>query len=199
MSSTLPREFYLKETREVAKKLLGKVLVRETKGGFMRGKIVETEAYYGENDPASHAFRGRKTKRNEVMWGKPGKAYVYFTYGMHFLLNIVTEEEGKPRAVLIRALEPLEGIEIMKKNRKISNMSNTENLTNGPAKLTQAFCITSKENKADVTSPREKLRIEFGENVPERNIIAARRIGIIKGKEKELRFYIKGNKFVSKY
>jgi len=191
MTKPLPRSFYVRDTKEVAKDLLGKILVRKLTEGIIKGKIVETEAYYGENDPASHAFRG-KTKRARIMWGIPGTAYVYLIYGMYHLFNIVTEEKGKAGAVLIRALDPLEGIGLMKKIRKIDEI---KNLTNGPGKLTQAFAITNKEHKQDLISGsliiEEGIREEF-------EIISSTRIGVSAGGQAKLRFHIKGNEFVSK-
>lgn len=187
----LQRVFYQRDTKKVAKELLGKVLVRKTNKGITKGKIVETEAYYGEEDPASHAYRG-KTKRSQIMWGKPGVAYVYFIYGNHYLLNVVTEAEHNPGAVLIRAVEPTEGLELMKQRR---NISNTRNLTNGPGKLTQAFDITIKDNGKDLTCG--DFWIEEGE-VNKFKISSSRRIGVRRDKKENLRFYIKNNKFVSK-
>ena len=191
MTKPLPRSFYVRDTKEVAKDLLGKILVRKLTEGIIKGKIVETEAYYGENDPASHAFRG-KTKRARIMWGIPGTAYVYLIYGMYHLFNIVTEEKGKAGAVLIRALDPLEGIGLMKKIRKIDEI---KNLTNGPGKLTQAFAITNKEHKQDLLSG--SLVIEEGIK-EEFEIISTTRIGVNAAGQAKLRFYIKGNEFVSK-
>src|ERR1700741_2664024 len=141
----LPRSFYLRPTLVVAKDLLGKYLVRKFRRQYLIGKIVEVEAYLGEKDPASHAYRGI-TKRNEVMFREGGHLYVYFTYGMHFCSNIVTEEEGIGHAVLLRAVEPIEGVNLMMKRRN----GTLENLTNGPAKLCQAFGITRKENGTDL-------------------------------------------------
>jgi len=158
--------------------------------GTIKGKIVEIEAYYGEEDPASHAFRGR-TERAKIMWGIPGTAYVYLIYGMYYLFNIVTEKKGKAGAVLIRALEPQEGIESMKRMRKIDEM---KNLTNGPGKLTQAFAITSKEHRQDLTSG--SLVIEEGIK-EEFEITSATRVGVSAGGQAKLRFYIKENEFVS--
>lgn len=192
MSKPLPQSFYRRDTRQVAKSLLGKVLVHRTVDGLTRGKIVETEAYYGPGDPASHAYKG-KTKRAKIMWGKPGIAYVYFTYGMHYLLNVITEGEAKAGAVLIRALEPQEGIDLMKKRRGLSEV---RNLTNGPAKLTRAFGITIRQNGIDLT--KGDLIIEEGED-EEFEVISAQRIGIKAGREANLRFYIKGNRFVSRF
>lgn len=191
LKEPLPKSFYARDTKLVAINLLGKVLAHQADDGVIKGRIVETEAYYGPGDPASHAFRG-KTKRSGIMWGKPGTAYVYFTYGMHYLLNVVTEEEGKAGAVLIRALEPVQGIEIMRKKRGINNI---RELCNGPAKLTQAFGINGRYNGVNLTSG--KLIIEEGER--ERfDIISTGRIGIKKGREEDLRFYIRGCEFVSK-
>jgi len=188
----LKRNFYAENSVKVAKKLLGKLLVRELPEGRLIGKIVEVEAYGGSDDPASHAYKG-KTPRNQVMFGKPGLAYIYFTYGMHYCLNVKTDREGVPSAVLIRALEPLEGIEIMRKNRQVEKIAE---LTNGPAKLTKAMKITAELNGWDLTLG-EKLYIckpSLEENF---EIVTARRIGIKVGTEKLWRFYIKGNAFVS--
>lgn len=191
MIKPLPRSFYARDTKEVAKDLLGKILVRKLAEGTIKGKIVETEAYYGEEDPASHAFRG-KTERAKIMWGMPGTVYIYLIYGMYYLFNIVTEKKGKAGAVLIRALEPQEGIGLMKKMRKTDEI---KNLTNGPGKLTQAFVITNKKHKQDLLSGsliiEEGVREEF-------EIISTTRIGVNAGGQAKLRFYIKGNEFVSK-
>ncbi len=199
----LPRSFYLQPTLTVARDLLGKYLVRKIRGQFLIGKIVEVEAYLGENDPASHAYRG-KTKRNEVMFLKGGHLYVYFTYGMHFCSNIVTEEEGKGRAVLLRAIEPIEGIDKMKTNRKIQIIGTMNHedkklikeLTNGPAKLCQAFGLTRKENGADLLD--NKIYIADGGTEINSKIITTTRIGITDGIEKKWRFYLKDNYCVSR-
>jgi DNA-3-methyladenine glycosylase len=187
----LSRKFYSRNTKLVAKELLGKILVHKTKEGVCKGRIVETEAYFGEKDPGSHACVG-KTKRNYLMFENPGKSYVYFCYGNHWLFNVVaTEKIGKPGAVLIRALEPLEGIEIMKIRRKVED---DINISNGPGKLTKALDIDKRHNGLDLT--KNNL---FIENSNEKIKIAnTNRIGISKGKEKLLRFYIKNNDFVSK-
>jgi len=186
----LSRNFYSRNTKVVAKELLGKILVHKTKEGVLKGKIVEVEAYFGKKDPASHAFR-KKTKRNYLMFENPGKAYVYFTYGNHWLFNIVAKEMKVPGAVLIRALEPLEGIEFMKRRRGVSEI---KNLTNGPGKLTKALGIGKSQNGFDLT--KDDLFLEDSNEKFE--TVKAKRIGISRGKNKLLRFYIRNNNFVSK-
>jgi len=181
----LSASFYARDTELVAKDLLGKFVVHYTPQGKLIGKIVETEAYYGEEDPASHSFKG-KTKRSAIMWGPPGIAYVYFTYGMHFLLNVVTEKEGVPGAVLIRALEPVEGIELMRENRKRIRLTE---LTTGPARLTEAFGIDGSFNGRDLTKG-ELVITEGNKEVFE--IERTSRRGIKRGLDRKLRFFIKG-------
>lgn len=190
MKRTLPESFYSKDPEEVAKNLLGKVLVNKTEEGTVKGRIIETEAYYGEKDPASHAYRG-KTKRAKIMWEKPGTSYVYFTYGKHYLFNVVANREGKAGAVLIRAVEPLEGISLMQKRR---GKKEIKELTSGPAKLTQSFKININKNGVDLT--KGNFRIEEGEK-RDFNIVYRTRIGIKRGKGKALRFYIQNNEFIS--
>ena len=144
----LPRKFYVNDTKQVAKDLLGKTLVRKIGNQVLSGVIIETEAYKGKNDSASHASR-KKTERNKVMFGEVGRAYVYFTYGMHYCFNVVAKkEEDKSGAVLIRAIQPQQGIKHMIKNRKTDIVSN---LANGPGKLTQAMQITLKQYDLDLT------------------------------------------------
>jgi len=190
----LSRSFYDSNTVLVAKKLLGKLVVRKLNGQVISGRIVETEAYTsGEHDPASHAYRGM-TERNKVMFGKNGISYVYFTYGMYFMFNVVakkkTEDAG---AVLIRALEPIKGIKIMELNRHVKNELN---ITNGPGKLTKALVINKKLNGSDLTK-KGKLYITNFERRRE-EISASVRIGISFAIDKKWRFYLKRNKFVSK-
>jgi DNA-3-methyladenine glycosylase len=168
----LPRTFYAGDTLPVARALLGKKLVRRLQGKELSGIIVETEAYCGEADSACHAYRG-KTPRNAVIYGQPGHAYVYFTYGMHYLLNIVTETEGNPGAVLIRAVLPLDGIQEMEARRKRHGAQ----LTNGPAKLCQAFAIDKSLNGWDLTRGKE-LWVEDYKTLPVKSILATPRIGI---------------------
>jgi len=189
----LPRRFYKRETLTVAEELLGKQLVRYTNNTRLVGKIVEVEAYRGGDDPGSHAYRGM-TPRNRLMFGKGGFAYVYFTYGMHYCFNVVTERENVPGAVLVRALEPLSGIETMRKNRGNKNVLN---LTSGPAKLTEAMSITKKQNGLDLTGSKELFicEPEVKENF---EVVSTKRIGIKVGVDKPWRFYIKNDSFVSR-
>lgn len=187
----LPREFYLSDTLEVARNLLGKILVHRTDAGVFAGRIVETEAYLS-NDPACHASRGI-TPRNANMFGEPGHAYVYFTYGMYHCFNTVTAPEGIGEGVLIRAVEPIEGLDLMSKNRKTLD---TKNLTSGPGKLCQAFGIDKRHNGYDLLS--ESLTIIDGPMIPSSDIVATTRIGIRLAAEKPWRFYIAGNPHVSR-
>ncbi|MCD5397673.1 DNA-3-methyladenine glycosylase [candidate division NPL-UPA2 bacterium] len=187
----LSRKFYQRDTVKVAHDLLGKTLIHENNKGPSSGKIVEVEAYLGENDPGSHAFRGI-TPRNKIMFGQAGLAYVYFIYGNHFLFNVVTEQQGKAGAVLIRALEPLQGIRLMRERRKYQD---ARMLTNGPGKLTQALNITREKNGSDLT--KGPLRILNGRR-EKLKITSSPRIGIKKGSEKLLRFYLADSEFVSK-
>lgn len=191
----LPRSFYTRPALTVAKELLGKILVRKIGDTILSGKIVEVEAYLGESDPASHAYRG-KTERNSVMFREGGFLYVYFTYGMHFCANVVTGREGIARAVLLRAIEPLEGIEVMKKKRGFTEESMLINLTNGPAKLCEALQIKRRQNGTDLLG--NEIFIVDGEKIPDSAVLRSSRIGIKNAKEKKWRFYVKGNLWVSK-
>ena len=170
--SILNRQFYARETLAVAGALLGKKLVRKYSGNILSGLICEIEAYLGSTDSASHAFKG-KTPRNTVMFGCAGRAYVYFVYGMHYLLNVVTEEEENPCAILIRAIVPLGGIEHMQRYRGRSG----KDLTDGPAKLCQALAIGKTLNGWDLTTGK-KLWVEDRPTIPERYIKKGSRIGI---------------------
>jgi DNA-3-methyladenine glycosylase len=192
----LPRSFYTRSALLVAQDLLGKILVRKIGKTILSGKIVEVEAYLGAKDPASHAYRG-KTKRNEVMFREGGYLYVYFTYGMHFCANVVTGRQDVGEAVLIRALEPITGIEVMKRNRGLAkSVGATHALTNGPAKLCQALGIERRDNGTDLLGA--EIYLIAGEPIPKSNIGASTRIGISRGKEKKWRFFVKGNKWVSR-
>ena len=175
----MERKFYHRDTLRVARELLGKKLVRRINDLELSGMILETEAYCGEADSACHAHRG-KTQRNAVMFGKPGHAYVYFTYGMHYMLNLVTEDEEQPCAVLIRAILPLSGIEEMETRRKRKGAE----LTNGPAKLCQALSIDKSLNGWDLTCGKE-LWVENYKKIPAQSIIATPRIGIDYAKTKD--------------
>jgi len=191
----LPRSFYARPALLVAKDLLGKILVRKIGKTILSGEIVEVEAYLGVKDPASHAYRGR-TKRNEVMFREGGCLYVYFTYGMHFCANIVTGRQGTGEAVLIRALEPVTGIEVMKRKRGFPKSAGaTPTLTNGPGKLCQALGIGRKENGIDLLG--DEIYLIAGEPIPKSSIGTSGRVGISQGKEKKWRFFVKGNKWVS--
>ncbi|TES86508.1 DNA-3-methyladenine glycosylase [Candidatus Aerophobetes bacterium] len=191
MLRKIPGSFYARDTRKVARNLLGKILCCKTSEGIAKGRIVETEAYCGDKDPAAHAYRG-KTPRSKIMWGRAGVAYVYFVYGMHHMLNVVTEREGSPGSVFIRALEPIEGITLMKQRRKTQD---AKSLTNSPAKLTQALGITMQDNGVDLESGH--LWIEEGRK-EKFDIVSTGRVGIKAGKKLQLRFCIKGDEHVSR-
>ena len=199
--SSLKRRFYRRDPVTLARALLGRKLVRRLGNGVvLSGRIVETEAYLGIPDRAAHSFGGRRTQRTETMWMDGGHAYVYFTYGMHWLLNIVAEREGRPTACLIRALEPLEGIEVMRRNRggKRSRFKDTE-LCSGPAKLTQALRIDGKLDRSDLVEGKS-LYLERGSPVSGARIVTATRIGVAYAREwakKPLRFYVRDNPNVS--
>jgi DNA-3-methyladenine glycosylase len=170
MSKPLPVSFYNRPTLIVARELLGARLVRIQEDQQLVGIIIETEAYIGESDLGCHASKGR-TARNTVMFGRAGFAYVYFTYGMHWMLNAVTESEGFPAAVLIRALEPIEGVDIIHRRRQGRD-------TKGPAKLTQALGITRAQNGVDLTARGGELRIEIGESIPDKSVTIGPRVGL---------------------
>jgi DNA-3-methyladenine glycosylase len=191
----IQRSFYAQPTIQVARQLLGKYLVRKHSDGTTVGKIVETEAYVGPHDLACHASKGR-TARTEVMFGAPGHAYVYFIYGVYYCLNIVTEKVGHASAVLIRALEPIEGVELMEKRRKTSAL---RNLASGPGKLCLAMAIDKTLNGADMSRGNVLYVEDRDEAAPK--IIARPRIGVDyagKWKDKPWRFLIRGSEFVSK-
>ena len=188
----LPLDFYQRKTLDLVPEILGKVLVRKIGGKTLSGRIVEIEAYIG-NDPASHAARG-KTERNKVMFEDGGISYVYFTYGMHFCFNIVTGKKGFPAAFLVRALEPIDGIEIMKKLRGTDIV---KNLTNGPAKLCQAMQIDRKLNGVKLDS-KDFFIADDGFEVKKKDVGRSTRIGIRVGTDLKWRFFLNGNEFVSK-
>jgi DNA-3-methyladenine glycosylase len=177
-TTLVSRKFYLDTPDLVSQELLGKLLVR----GDMVGRIVEVEAYFGEADPAAHAFAG-KTARNSVLFGPPGHAYVYFVYGMHYCLNVSCEPEGRAGCVLFRALEPIRNLTVP---------------TNGPGRLCRALGITrERDNGVDLTSPHSELQIQ-DDGFVARDILVTPRIGITKDAERLARYALAGNPFVSK-
>ena len=194
----LPRAFYARPTLEVAQDLIGRVLVHETRAGVAAGAIVEVEAYIGESDPACHAAPG-PTRRNAPLYGPPGVAYVYLNYGMHYLVNAVTEPAGSPAAVLIRALEPIEGEDLMRRRRARGSSRRPASFTpselcRGPGNLTRALGITLRDNRCDLTDG--PLRIE-SRGQPARELAWSRRIGISVGVETEWRVFAAGSAAVS--
>lgn len=184
----------LAPAEEVAPRLLGCLLVREDEGRRLVGRIVETEAY-DQSDAASHSYKGR-TPRTEVMFGPPGFLYVYFTYGMHYCCNVVTGPAGQGSAVLIRAVEPLEGEDVMRDNRGGRGGRNGLELTNGPAKLCQALRIGKTDNGHDLR--QAPLQLVIKEPMPTSSIVQTSRIGISQAVDEPWRFYIAGNPYVSK-
>jgi DNA-3-methyladenine glycosylase len=191
MGKILPKSFYDRDTEIVAREMLGTILECTTIDGTASGIIVETEAYIGEEDPACHAAAGR-TRRTEPLYGAPGLSYVYFIYGVHWCFNAVTRGEGLPSAVLVRALQPLKGIELMRERR--GPRINDVNLTNGPGKLCEALGITGSMNAKPLQ--RGPLVIRYGQPVDD--IVVAKRIGITKAADWPLRYYIRGNPYVSR-
>jgi DNA-3-methyladenine glycosylase len=190
----IPRRFYEQNTLDVARQLLGKYLVRQHSDGTTIGRIVETEAYIGPDDQACHASRGR-TPRTEIMFGQAGHAYVYLIYGFHFMLNIVTEAIDMPAAVLLRAVEPSAGVELMQARRGTQPL---RSLASGPGKLCQAFAIDRKLNGGDLCG--DVIYLE-DRREPAPKFVTTPRIGVEyagKWKRKPWRFLIRGNEFVSK-
>ena len=198
----LNREFYNRDSLIVAKELLGKVLVHHVNGEKITAKIGETEADMGVDDKAAHSYGGRRTQRVEVMYGDPGFSYVFIIYGMHYCFNVVTKEKGNPQAVLIRALEPLDGLDIMGYNRfskSYNDLTNAQikNLTNGPGKLCNAMLIDKSLNGEDLCSNNLYIEDINNENF---SIVSTKRVGIDyaeEAKDYPWRFYIKDNKYVS--
>jgi len=189
----LKRSFYNRPTLDVARDLIGKVLVHDTRAGMASGVIVEAEAYIGEGDPACHAAPG-PTRRNAPLYGPPGIAYVYLNYGIHYLVNAVTEAEGWPAAVLIRALEPKDGIALMRRRRRRPADSAVNDLCRGPGNLTRALGINLRHNLYDLTG--SALRIEDYKG-PKRPVAWSRRVGINVGVEHEWRVMAADSEAVS--
>jgi DNA-3-methyladenine glycosylase len=200
----LKPDFFNRDPRQVARALLGKLLIRKTPRAILAGRIVETEAYLGQGDAAAHSAAG-KTRRNAVLFGPPGRAYVYFIYGSHYCMNVSCLPDGIPGGVLFRALEPVTGVEQMAKARGIevenattlAKISFLKKISSGPGRLSEALGITRKrDNGKNLASPRSDLRIvDDGYHV--RRVIVTSRIGIVKSAEQPLRYFIAGSPFVS--
>jgi DNA-3-methyladenine glycosylase len=194
----LKKSFYRRELLIVARELLGKVLVKSNGKEILAGKIVEVEAYHGDIDEAAHSYGGI-TKRNEIMFEAGGYLYVYFTYGAHHCCNVVTGKKGQGTAVLIRAVEPVAGIDSMIRNRfgrKLKNEKEIFNLTSGPGKVCQAFRLDRSHSGTDLTS--DKIFILDGEKIKSRDIGISKRIGITRSVDLLWRFFIKGNPYLSR-
>ena len=190
----LKQSFFIKETTQTAEKLLGCYLIRTIKGKKLIGRIVETEAYLGLDDPCCHSFKGSYTDRTKTMYLPGGHSYIYFTYGMHYCFNVVTGDINSPEAVLIRAVQPIKGLNEMKRNR---NKDQLTELCSGPGKLCQAFQITKSLN-AKKLSQEGEIYISKGEKV--REVELDSRVGLPLHEDSSywfLRFYIKGNPFIS--
>lgn len=195
----MPRSFFARTPRRVARELLGKILIRNDASQLLAARVVEVEAYLGKKDPAAHAYAGN-TLRTSVLFGPPGHAYVYFIYGNHYCLNVSCEPEGKAGSILFRALEPLHGLEQMTHARNITlnGPRDLPNLTSGPGRLAQAYGITRVgDNGRDLTLPESGLWIAE-DGFRSKNIQAAPRVGITKATEHPLRFFLAGNPFVSR-
>jgi DNA-3-methyladenine glycosylase len=186
----LSREFYVRSADIVAEEILGSVLVRSVEGKTMKGRIVETEAYFGVDDPASRAFGGRIKQINRYMWEEGGIAFVYMVHG-NWLFNIITGVKGEPSGILIRALEPLVGMEEMQRNRK-----GNRDLTGGPGKLTEALAITGEMSGVRVYEESAPVRVESG--LKNGTIKRTKRIGVRLDLDRDLRFFLDGNPYVSR-
>ena len=197
----LPRSFFNRDPRKVAGELLGKLILRRQAGKVLAGRIVEVEAYLGAGDLAAHAAAGR-TARNEVLWGPPGHAYVYFIYGAHYCLNISCLPEGEAGCVLIRALEPVTGIDQMARARELNGLDfesvrDLRRLTVGPGRLSEALCITRKhDNGKDLVAGASDLQV-VDDGFSAGKILTTARIGIVKSAHLPLRYLLEGSKFVS--
>jgi len=189
----LPRDFFARDTTRVARALLGCVLETAVRGRVTSGRIVEVEAYIGPHDPAAHGYGNRRSTRNAAMFGPPGHAYVYFIYGMHWCINAVTEREGYPAAVLVRALEPLEGRGLMRRRRGVED---DRLLCSGPARLCQALGITGAMNGLALDGSR--LRIRRSARPPVRAPLITPRIGIRAAADWPLRFVEAGSPWTSR-
>jgi DNA-3-methyladenine glycosylase len=201
-AALLPRNFFDRDPREVAPELLGKLIVRQQGRRIRAGRIIEVEAYLGADDAAAHAAAG-KTARNDVLFGRPGHAYVYFIYGVHYCLNISCMREGDAGCVLIRALEPIAGVEGMAAGRGLrsfdpESVSDQRKLLSGPGKLCQALEITRpRDNGKDMLSPNSDLQVR-DDGAAHRKVSVTSRIGITKSVEMPLRYLIAGSPFLSR-
>lgn len=191
--TVFPKSFYARETETVARELLGAILVCRSDVGVTAGRIVETEAYIGEHDLACHAAAGR-TARTEPLYGEPGAAYVYFIYGMHWCFNAVTRPRGLPSAVLVRAVEPVDGLALMRERRSAARRDT--DLSNGPGKVCQAMGITGAHN--GLTLRGSPIQIVRGEAVSDHEVQVTARIGITQCADWPLRWVIAGNPYVSR-
>ena len=192
-TAALPREFYARDTEIVARELLGCVLECHDEEGVTSGRIVETEAYIGEHDLACHAAAGR-TRRTEPLYGPPGSSYVYFIYGVHWCFNAVTRDEGLPSAVLIRALEPVIGVDLMRRRRSAARKD--ADLTNGPGKVCAALGIDARHNALPLN--RRPILIRAGDRVADEMVVITPRIGIRESADWPLRWLIAENPYVSR-
>ena len=193
IGGALPASFFDRETEIVSRELLGAVLSCRTPEGVASGRIVETEAYLGEHDPACHAAGAGLTERTRWLYGEPGTAYVYFIYGMHWCFNAVTKEHGHPSAVLVRALEPLEGVDLMRHRRPKAKTD--RDLTNGPGKVCAALSIGPEHNGLRLQRP--PLLIARGRTYADHEIVIAPRIGVSKAADWPLRWYVAESEYVS--
>ncbi|MCI8428572.1 MAG: DNA-3-methyladenine glycosylase [Lachnospira sp.] len=190
------RDFYNRNTLVIAEEILGKTLVHVTKEGVTKGKIVEVEAYMGPKDKAAHSYKGVRSGRTKIQYGEGGYAYIYLIYGMYICMNVVTNLKDVPEVLLIRALEPVEGIELMKKRRKNTSI---KNLCNGPGKLSQAMGITKDSYGEDLCG--DTLYLEDATRIKPEEIVKTKRINIDYAEEAKdylWRFLVKGNPYISK-
>ena len=192
----LPRSFFLQSPETLAPALLGKILARRQRGRLLAGRIVETEAYLGSDDPAAHAFRG-ETSRNAVLFGAPGHAYVYSIYGLHFCMNISCQPVGVAGCVLLRALEPLQEVAAMRRNRGLAKETAMSKIASGPGKLCSALAITrAANNGCDLTSTNNQLFL-LDDGSLHQDIAISTRIGIRHAADWPMRFFVSGNACVS--
>lgn len=189
----LPVSFFRRQAKVVARGLLGQLLVHKQEGKVLLGRIVETEAYYGYKDPASRAYKGRKNM-NRWMWAAPSTVFIYMVHNQ-WMLNAITGKKGDPQGVLIRAVEPLSGIQLMKRRRGTAEL---RNLCSGPGKLTRALGITAVHNGRSFSSQDSDLTIVRGEKVTDAHVARSHRIGVSRDLKEPLRFYVRVNKFVSR-